>query len=162
MKNTPKLFFTAAAIFALCGMVWGIQMSATHDHSLSPAHGHLNLIGFVMMSVFGTYYALTPYACCSRIARIHFLLNSATVLVLTPGIVLAITGRTEVLAQIGSVLAILSMGLFAFVVLKFGVGENFKRNCFRQQHFLSTGRIAELPCASFGKMRSNRRILPIV
>lgn len=123
MKNVPKMFFVAAALFALCGMVWGIQMSATHDHSLSPAHGHLNLIGFVMMSVFGTYYALTPDAGRSRIAGLHFVLNTATVLVLTPGIALAISDRTEVLAQIGSVLAVLSMALFGFVILRYGVGH---------------------------------------
>jgi hypothetical protein len=116
------MFFAAAALFALCGMVWGIQMSATHDHTLSPAHGHLNLIGFVMMSVFGTYYALTPHAGRSRTARIHFALNTATVLVLTPGIALAISGKTEVLAQIGSVLAVLSMALFGFAIMKYGVG----------------------------------------
>lgn len=123
MRDTPKMFFAAAALFALCGMVWGIQMSATHDHTLSPAHGHLNLIGFVMMSVFGTYYALTPHAGRSRTARIHFALNTAVVLVLVPGIALAISGKTEVLAQIGSVLAVLSMALFGFAILKYGVGH---------------------------------------
>lgn len=122
MTNTPKMFFFAAAVFALCGMVWGIQMSATHDHKLSPAHGHLNLIGFVMMSIFGAYYALTPRAGNSRMARFHFGLTTATVLVLTPGIALAISRQTEVLAQTGSVLAIVSMAFFGFVVLKYGVG----------------------------------------
>ncbi len=122
MTNIPKLFFAAAAFFALCGMIWGIQMSATHDHTLSPAHGHLNLIGFVMMSVFGTYYALTPRASRSRLAGAHLVLNTATVLVLTPGIALAINGQTAALAQLGSVLAVLSMALFGFVVLRFGVG----------------------------------------
>ena len=126
MKNAPKMFFVAAAVFALFGMVWGIQMSASHDHSLSPAHGHLNLIGFVTMSVFGIYYALTPSAAHRRIAGLHFLLNTATVLVLTPGIALAISGQTEVLAQIGSVLAVLSMLLFGFVVLRYGVGNSAK------------------------------------
>jgi hypothetical protein len=116
------MFFVTAAVFALCGMVWGIQMSASHDHSLSPAHGHLNLIGFVMMSIFGIYYALTPHAARSRIAGFHFLLNTAAVLVLTPGIALAISGQTEVLAQIGSVLSILSMALFGYAVLRYGVG----------------------------------------
>ncbi len=128
MKSVPKMFFATAALFALCGMIWGIQMSATHDHSLSPAHGHLNLIGFVMMSVFGTYYALTPQAGQSRTARFHFVLNTATVLVLTPGIALAISGQTEVLAQIGSVLAVLSMALFGFVVLRYGVGDALNDN----------------------------------
>ena len=43
-------FFLLAVISALGGMVWGIQMSASGDHSLSPAHGHLNLIGWVSLA----------------------------------------------------------------------------------------------------------------
>jgi hypothetical protein len=124
MKSLPAWFFATAALFALCGMVWGIQMSASHDHTLSPAHGHLNLIGFVAMAVFGTYYALTPRAAETRLAVLHFGLVTATVLILTPGIVLAITGRGETLAQIGSVLAVLSMALFAFTVFRHGVGTH--------------------------------------
>jgi cbb3-type cytochrome oxidase subunit 1 len=122
MKSTATKFFATGAIFALCGMVWGIQMSATHDHTLSPAHGHLNLIGFVAMSVFGTYYALTPRAAVARLAMVHYGMTVATVLVLTPGIVMAITGQGEALAKLGSVLGVLSMMLFAFVVLRNGVG----------------------------------------
>ena len=123
MNRLPTRFFLAAALFALIGMLWGIQMSASHDHALSPAHGHLNLIGFVAMSIFGTYYAMTPHAAASRLARIHFGLTVATVLILTPGIVMAITERGEALAQAGSVLAVLSMALFALVVLRHGVGQ---------------------------------------
>jgi len=123
MTHTPKLFFATGAICALVGMAWGIQMSASHDHTLSPAHGHLNLIGFVAMSVFGTYYALTPKACEGRLSAIHYVLTLATVLILTPGIVMAMSGKGEILAQVGSIAALLSMGLFAFTVLKNGVGE---------------------------------------
>ena len=65
-------------------------MSTTHDHTLSPAHGHLHLIGFVAMAIFGTYFALTPKAAASPLAKIQYLLTTATVLVLTPGIVMTI------------------------------------------------------------------------
>lgn len=124
MKNTPKLFFATGAIFALLGMAWGIQMSASHDHTLSPAHGHLNLIGFVAMSVFGTYYSLTPDACEGRLSFFHYAVTLATVLILTPGIVMAINGQGEILAKVGSITALLSMGIFAFVVLRKGVGSS--------------------------------------
>lgn len=123
MTNPPKWFFATAAIFALCGMIWGIQMSASHDHTLSPAHGHLNLIGFVSMSIFGAYYALTPQAAESRLAAVHFGLTFMTVVVLTPGIAMAIADGGETLAQIGSVLAVITMALFVFVILRHGVGS---------------------------------------
>ncbi|WP_170440056.1 hypothetical protein [Ruegeria arenilitoris] len=122
MTRLPIFFLTTAAIFAVLGMLWGIQMSASHDHTLSPAHGHLNLIGFVALAVFGFYYALTPEAARSGLAKLHYGLSVATVLVLVPGIVLAITERGETLAQIGSLLAVLTMVLFVFILLRHGFG----------------------------------------
>jgi len=122
MKSIAGRFFITGALFALAGMAWGIWMSASQDHTLSPAHGHLNLIGFVAMSVFGTYYALTPRAASSQIAPFHYGLSVAAVLVLVPGIVMAITQAGETMAKIGSVLALLSMALFAYAVARYGVG----------------------------------------
>jgi cbb3-type cytochrome oxidase subunit 1 len=122
MKDTATRFFATGATFALCGMIWGIVMSATHDHTLSPAHAHLNLIGFVVMTVFGTFYALTPRAAASRLADIHYLLTVAAVLIIVPGIAMAISGSGEAPAKIGSVLALAAMAYFVFMVFRFGVG----------------------------------------
>ncbi len=122
MKNIANTFFLTAVLSALIGMAWGIQMSATHDHSLSPAHGHLNLLGFVAMAVYGAFYAVSPEAGRSRLARLHFGLATISVVVLVLGIVSAISGSGETLAKAGSVLSVLSMGWFGFIVLKFGVG----------------------------------------
>ena len=108
-------FFATGALLAIAGMAWGIQMSATHDHTLSPAHGHLNLVGFVAMSVYGAFYGLFPAAAERRLARVHFWLALAAVLVLAPGIALAIAREQAALAQIGSLLTIASMALFAWI-----------------------------------------------
>lgn len=119
MSAKPTLFFLTAALFGLIGMLWGIQMSASQDHSLSPAHGHLNLLGFVMMSVFGTYYALVPAAAASRLGWVHYGASVVSVAVLVPGIVLAITEQGDTLAKLGSVLAVLTMALFVVVILRY-------------------------------------------
>lgn len=121
MRNIATAFFLTAVVFALAGMVWGIQMSATHDHSLSPAHGHLNLLGFVAMAIYGAFYAVSPNAGQSRLSRIHLGLAILSVVVLVPGIVSAITGNGETLAKIGSVLSVLSVVLFGYIVMRFGV-----------------------------------------
>lgn len=123
MHSIATRFFATGAVFALCGMIWGIQMAATDDHLLAPAHGHLNLIGFVAMSVMGAYYALAPQAAVTKLARIHYWLMVVTVLVFAPGIALAILGVSEVLALIGSMLALGSMALFAFIVVRHGVDK---------------------------------------
>ncbi len=123
LRSVPTLFFLIGALFALAGMLWGIRMSAAHNHALAPAHGHLNLVGFVSMSIFGTYYALSPAAAQSVLARVHLGLAILAVLVLIPGIVLAIRSNSEAVAKAGSALALLSMALFAVVILRHGIRD---------------------------------------
>ncbi len=98
-------------------------MSASQDHTLSPAHGHLNLLGFAAMSLFGSYYALSPQAAAAGLAKLHLGLATLSVIVLVPGIVMAITERGEGLAKSGSVLAVLSMLLFLVIVLRHPIGQ---------------------------------------
>lgn len=123
MNDVAKWFMLSAVVFVLAGMVWGIQMSASGDHLLSPAHGHLNLIGYVSMALFSVYYAITPSAAQSGLAKAHFGLAVVTVVLLVPGIAMAINGSGEVLAQVSSILAVLVMVLFGVVVLRHGVGH---------------------------------------
>ena len=54
------LSFQAAVIFVLAGMIWGIIMAISMDHSTLPAHAHLNLLGWVSLFLFGIYYRLHP------------------------------------------------------------------------------------------------------
>ena len=124
MKSVSSMFFLVGTASALVGMIWGIQMSATHDHTLSPAHGHLNLLGFVAMSIFGSYYALSPTAAASALSKVHFGLALASVVILVPGIVMAITEQGETLAKIGSILAVLAMVAFGFVVIRHPISSN--------------------------------------
>lgn len=122
MKNTATLFFGTGALCALIGMVWGIMMAASNDHGMAPAHAHLNLIGFVVMSIYGTFYALAPRAAATRLALAHFLLTVAAVAVMVPGIAIALSNGGETLAKAGSVMAVLSMAIFAYTVFTHGVG----------------------------------------
>ena len=123
MKSIASMFVAIGAVFALVGMIWGIQMSASQDHTLSPAHGHLNLLGFAAMSLFGSYYALSPQAAAAGLAKLHLGLATLSVIVLVPGIVMAITERGEGLAKSGSILAVLSMLLFLVIVLRHPIGQ---------------------------------------
>ncbi len=116
MKSLPYWFVGVGTLFVLVGMAWGIQMSITQDFSLAPAHAHNNLIGFVIMTVYGFYYRLVPVAAAKRLALIHFWVALISALVFIPGIALAITGKGEILAEVGSILVVLSMLIFAYTV----------------------------------------------
>ena len=119
MRGIAFWFFLTAALYLLAGMAWGIVMSASGDHSLTPAHAHLNLIGGVVMALSGVYYHLVPRAGSHWLAKWHFLLATVGVLAIVPGIVMAVTARGETLAKIGAMLTLLAMALFVSIILKF-------------------------------------------
>ena len=118
MKQIAFAFFALGAISVTLGMVWGIQMSATHDHTLSPAHAHLNLVGWVTFAIFGIYYHLVPDAAQSSLAKIHLALAVLGLVALVPGIVLAINETTEILAVVGSFLTLAAMLVFLWTVFR--------------------------------------------
>lgn len=119
MRSMAFWFFVTATLYLLAGMVWGIVMSATTDHSLSPAHAHLNLIGGVLMALAGIFYQLVPAANDSRYAKVHFAVATLGILTMIPGIAMAISGQGETLAKIGSVITLAAMAMFAFAVFRF-------------------------------------------
>lgn len=122
MTSLPKLFLTTGAIAVLIGMGWGILMAATQDHTLAPAHAHLNLVGFVLMSIYALYYALTPGAAQTGLARLHYGLALLGVVLIVPGIVMTLQGQSDLLAKSGSVVTLAAMLVFLAQILRHGVG----------------------------------------
>ncbi len=123
MKGIGFLFFVTGVVAVSLGMMWGIHMAISTDHTLAPAHAHLNLVGWVTMGLFGVYYTLTPSAAAGFLARIHYAVALAGLVVMVPGIVLAIQGTTEAFAAIGSLLTLASMLIFVFTVFRNGLGQ---------------------------------------
>ncbi|MCA0870610.1 cbb3-type cytochrome c oxidase subunit I [Seohaeicola saemankumensis] len=118
MNGIARYFMILGVVSVLIGMIWGIQMSATQDHGLSPAHAHLNLLGWVTFSIFAFYYHAVPEAAASRLAQIHLAVAALGLVTIVPGIVMALTGQGEGLAKLGSVLSLASMLIFGAVVLR--------------------------------------------
>ncbi len=120
MNPISLTFLAAAVVCALVGMAWGIQMSASGDHLLSPAHAHLNLLGWASLAIFGIFYQLVPAAAQGWLAKLHLALAVAGVALIVPGIAMAIRETGETLAKLGSVLTLLSMAVFLVVLLLHG------------------------------------------
>ena len=128
MRDTAFIFFVAAVLCVSVGMAWGIQMAISQDHMLSGAHAHLNLVGWTTMALFGLYYRLTPHAAATWLARLHAGIAILGVLVMVPGIALAITTGQPTLAAVGALLTALSMAIFLVTVLRHGLGEPITMN----------------------------------
>lgn len=85
MPRVSLWFFAMAPLYVLVGMSLGIFMGASQDFALAPAHAHLNLIGWVTMALYGTFYALAKDA-SNRLAWITFWLNNVAITIMFPSL----------------------------------------------------------------------------
>jgi drug/metabolite transporter (DMT)-like permease len=118
MMRTSSASFQAAILFVLAGMVWGIQMAVSNDHSAFPAHAHLNLLGWVSLFLFGIYYRLNPRLDESRAALIQIGIWSLGVVVMSIGVGLVHTGHEagDPIAAVGSLVVLAGMLVFGWLV----------------------------------------------
>ena len=114
MPKVALAFFTVAPVYVLIGMLWGGYMGMTGDHTMSPAHAHLNLLVFVQMGIFGAFYALAAGKYSEKLAWINFWLSNA-------GVLMVILNGNEAIAPaitVGEVAAVLGVATFLANVLK--------------------------------------------
>jgi hypothetical protein len=119
MPRISLWFFAVAPIYVLIGMGFGIFMGASQDFTLAPAHAHLNLIGWVTMALYGTFYALAREASV-KLAWTVFWLNNAAVSMMFPSLsMVLIQGETSPFLApliVSEFLALGAMLCFAFSV----------------------------------------------
>ena len=118
--KASSLSFPAAVLFVTAGMVWGIVMAISKDHSAMPAHAHLNLLGWVSLFLFGLFYHLHPTIDRSRAAVAQVCIWMGGTVVLTVGVGLIHTGRAigEPIAAVGSFIALADMVFFGWLVIR--------------------------------------------
>src|SRR5258706_14266502 len=90
MSKLPLAFFSTGALCVVGGMIWGIIMAASGDHSMMPAHAHLNLMGWVTLSLMGTFYALTGKS--DRLGWLNYALSTLGVVVSIPSLAMLLAG----------------------------------------------------------------------
>jgi phenylpyruvate tautomerase PptA (4-oxalocrotonate tautomerase family) len=66
-----SMMMCASAVILLVGMLGGIVMGIQQNFALGPAHAHLNLIGGVLLFLFGLYYRLVPNAGKGTLAKVQ-------------------------------------------------------------------------------------------
>ena len=93
-----SLMMCVSVVILLVGMIAGIAMGIQQNFVLAPAHAHLNLVGGVLLFLFGLYGGI----------------------LLPAGIALVIVGGTAYKAApiVGSLVMVLAMALFVVVVFR--------------------------------------------
>ncbi len=118
--TASSLSFRIAVLCVIAGMAMGIGMAASQDHSIMPAHAHLNLLGWVSLFLFGIYYERRPTLDASRLAMIQVVLWSIGTIVLTIAVAAIHLGYTaaDPLAGIASLVVLAAILIFAYFVFR--------------------------------------------
>lgn len=115
-----SLMMCVSVVVLLFGMLAGVAMGIGHDFTLGPAHAHLNLVGGVLLFLFGLYYRLVPAAGAMLLARIQGWLHIIGGILFPAGVALVLLkGETFIAAPIvGSLIVVVAMALFTIVVFR--------------------------------------------
>ena len=119
MPRVSLAFFTTAALAALCGMVWGTIMGISGDHSLSPAHAHLNLLGWVTLSIMGGVYALPGMRFNNTLAWVNYGLSTIGAVLMAVLLPQVLTQKLSGQVMMASELPVI-LGMLLFVVSLLG------------------------------------------
>lgn len=118
--KASSVSFPAAVLMVVAGMIWGIIMAVSRDHSAMPAHAHLNLLGWVSLFLFGVFYHLHPAIDRSRTALVQVIIWIIGTVILTIGVGLIHTGHDigDPIAAVGSLTVFAAMLLFGWLVVR--------------------------------------------
>jgi hypothetical protein len=109
-----------SAVILLAGMLAGIVMGIEQDFTLAPAHAHLNLIGGVLLFLFGLYYKVTPAAENTKLAQVQGILHMIGAILFPTGIAMVVLKGPsfEVVPVVGSLIVAAATAMFMVIVFR--------------------------------------------
>lgn len=121
MPRVSAAFFATGVVCVLIGMFWGMHMGMTEDFTLAPAHAHLNLVGWVTMALYGTFYALTRGTMSVRLAWMNYIFSLLGGVTMIPALSLFLASNDSKFIPVmvvGEVLTVIGMLIFALAVFR--------------------------------------------
>ena len=119
MTRISDRFLQLGVLFALGGMGLGVWMGATENFTLMPVHAHVNLLGWVSMTLYALVYRAVPRTAEGRLPALHFWLSLLSLLAMIPTLGLMVLGNTALAPAVGLVSIGLWAGMALFAVIVF-------------------------------------------
>jgi hypothetical protein len=118
-NSRSRTWFRLAAIYFAIGVVMGVAMGASGDHSLFAVHAHVNLLGWVSMALFGIICAAHPSITEGRVAAVQFWAYNVGVPVMLGALTLRLKGYPAVEPLIAGASILIGCSVLLFVWLVF-------------------------------------------
>ena len=117
-RRLSERWLALALLYFVLAVALGVAMGTTHDFRLRGVHVHLNLLGWVSMSLMGLVLRVVPAAAEGRLAAVQFWLYQLALPAAMTGLAGLLLGHSAFvpLSAAGSVAVALAVLLFAVAV----------------------------------------------
>jgi hypothetical protein len=122
VSKIPVIFLVLAALSLVTGVGFGLYMGASANFALAPIHGHINLIGWVSLALFGLTYRAFPHSSSDGFARIHLLVSATAALLFPIGLWLELFQGEPRLIAIASILWLTAALQYAWLTARLLLG----------------------------------------
>lgn len=114
-----RAWFRVAVVYFAAAVALGIVMGASGDHTLTAVHAHLNLLGWVTMTLFALIGMAHPAITEGRLATTQFWLHNTGVPVMLGALAMRLKGNeaAEPVIGLASIVVGAGVALFAWLVL---------------------------------------------
>jgi len=113
---TPSALLRWSTLYFVLGVGLGIYMSATQDFAIMPVHAHVNLLGWVSLSLAAFVYKSYPKAAASTLAKVHFWLQIVMLPVLLGGLYAFLRGNAQIEPLLAMGSTIVGVGIVALAL----------------------------------------------
>jgi cbb3-type cytochrome oxidase subunit 1 len=103
-------------LYLAVGICLGIVMGAREQFTLAPVHAHINLLGFVTLTLAGLIYKAFPAAAETRLARIHFWLHNIGLPPFMVALALMLSGNSGMGPVVGILSVVVGGGVLLFII----------------------------------------------
>ncbi len=119
--NISRNFLLFGSVFLIIGLILGMYMGGSGDHSMAASHAHINLVGFVLSVVFALTYKAFPAMSEGRLGSIHFWCHAVGAAGLNVMLFLMLSGSISAeamvpLAPMTEMLVTIGVAIFAWNV----------------------------------------------
>lgn len=117
MKNVSSIvWIKIASVYIVLGICLGIYMGVNENFTLRPVHAHINLLGWVALTLFGLIYHQFPNIANTKLAKIQFWLHNIGLPFQMLLLAVLLNGNTAIAPVLGIADMVVGLSVVLFMV----------------------------------------------
>jgi len=115
-SNSGVIWIKIGSVYIVLGIALGIYMGVNENFTLRPVHAHINLLGWVALTLFGLIYQQFPQIANTTLAKVQFWMHNLGLPVQMLLLATLVQGNPSVGPMLGIADIVVGLSLVIFLV----------------------------------------------